>query len=163
MIRKNTKTQRHEGTKAREKRQFPRAPLCLRAFVSLCSFFAIALIIPLLLQPQLPLDPFRDSGASVTGALEGWFKNTDGTYSLLVGYFNRNQKQTLDIPVGSDNHVDPGGPDQGQPTHFLPRRQWGVFTLVVPKDFGSKRLTWTITANGQTTSIPLHIDPLYIV
>jgi hypothetical protein len=115
------------------------------------------------LAAQLPMEPTRDSGASITGALEGWYKNNDGTYSILVGYFNRNQKQTLDIPAGPDNHIDPGGPDQGQPTHFLPRRQWGVFTVTVPKDFGTKRLTWTITANGQTTSIPLHIDPLWVI
>ncbi len=112
---------------------------------------------------QLPLEPVRDSGASVTGAFEGWYKNNDGTFSILVGYFNRNQKQSLDIPIGPENHIDPGGPDQGQPTHFLPRRQWGVFTVTVPKDFGTKRLTWTITANGQTTSIPLHLDPLWVV
>lgn len=131
--------------------------VCLPAFLIVCAF-----CVPFLAQ-QLPLEPFRDSGASVTGAFEGWYKNADGSYSILVGYFNRNQKQTLDVPVGPDNHIDPGGPDQGQPTHFLPRRQWGVFTIKVPNDFGNKRLTWTITANGQTTSVPLHIDPLWIV
>ena len=47
---------------------------------------------------------------------------------------------------------------QGQPTHFLPRRQWGVFTITVPSDFGNKRLTWTLVANGQTTVIPLHSE-----
>ena len=112
---------------------------------------------------QLPLEPVRDTGQSITGAFEGWYKNSEGSYSILVGYFNRNQKETIDIPVGPNNHIDPGGPDQGQPTHFLPRRQWGVFTISVPKDFGNKRLTWTITANGQTTSVPLHLDPLWIV
>jgi hypothetical protein len=112
---------------------------------------------------QLPMEPILDSGASITGAFEGWYKNNDGSYSILVGYLNRNQKQILDIPIGPDNHIDPGGPDQGQPTHFLPRRQWGVFTVTVPKDFGTKRLTWTITANGQTTSVPLHLDPLWVV
>jgi hypothetical protein len=122
-----------------------------------------AVSVPFPGQAQLPLEPFRDSGASVTGAFEGWYQNSDGTYSILVGYFNRNQKQTLDIPVGPNNHIDPGPADQGQPTHFLPRRQWGVFTIVVPKDFGNKRLTWTITANGQTTSVPLHLDPLWIL
>ena len=111
----------------------------------------------------IPMGPVRDSGASVTGAYEGWYQNSDGTYSLLVGYFNRNQKETLDIPAGPNNHIDPGAPDQGQPAHFLPRRHWGVFRIVVPKDFGKKRLTWTITANGQTTSIPMHLDPLWIV
>jgi hypothetical protein len=117
----------------------------------------------LLAQANLPLEPNRDTGASITGAFEGWYKNSDGTFSILVGYFNRNQKQVLDIPVGPDNRIDPGGPDQGQPTHFLTRRQWGVFTITVPKDFGTRRLTWTITANGQTTTVPLHLDPLYIV
>ncbi len=82
---------------------------------------------------------------------------------LLVGYFNRNAKQTLDIPVGPNNRIEPGGPDLGQPTHFLPRRQWGVFTIVVPKDFGKNKLTWTIVANGQTTTVPMHLDPLWIV
>jgi hypothetical protein len=122
-----------------------------------------AFCVPFFAQAQLPLEPFRDSGASVTGALEGWYKNSDGSYSILAGYFNRNQKQTLDIPVGPDNRIEPGGPDQGQPTHFLPRRQWGVFVVRVPQDFGKKRLTWTITANGQTTTVPLHLDPLWIV
>jgi len=112
---------------------------------------------------QLPLDPVRETGQSVIGAYEGWYQNPDGSYSLLVGYFNRNQKETLDIPVGPDNRIEPGGPDMGQPTHFLPRRQWGVFVINVPKDFGKSTLTWTLVANGQTTVIPLNLDPLWIV
>jgi hypothetical protein len=115
------------------------------------------------LAAQLPIEPVKDSGQSITGAFEGWYPNADGSSTLLVGYFNRNQKQVLDIPVGPNNRIEPGGPDQGQPTHFLPRRQWGVFTIVVPKDFGKTRLTWTIVANGQTTTIPMHLDPLWIV
>lgn len=112
---------------------------------------------------QLPLDPLRETGQSVTGAFEGWYENPDGSFSLLVGYFNRNQKETLDIPIGPNNRIEPGGPDRGQPTHFLPRRQWGVFVVKVPKDFGKNQLTWTLVANGQTTVIPLNLDPLWIV
>ena len=110
---------------------------------------------------QLPMEPLHDSGQSVTGAFEGWFKNADGTYNILVGYFNRNLKEELDIPVGPNNRIDPGGPDRGQPTHFLPRRQWGVFVVKVPKDFGTNKLTWTLVAHGKTTAIPLDIDPLW--
>lgn len=106
---------------------------------------------------QLPLQPARDAGQSVTAAFEGWYQNPDGTYTLLLGYFNRNVKQTLDIPIGPNNRIDPGGPDYGQPTHFLPRRQWGVTAIKVPKDFADKRLTWTITANGQTTTLPIGV------
>jgi hypothetical protein len=111
----------------------------------------------------LPIEPVKESGQSVTGAFEGWYQNSDGSYTLLVGYFNRNAKQTLDIPVGPNNRIEPGGPDVGQPTFFLPRRQWGVFTIVVPKDFGKNKLTWTIVANGQTTTVPMHLDPLWII
>jgi hypothetical protein len=112
---------------------------------------------------QLPLAPDQDSGQSVTAAYEGWFQNPDGSYNLLVGYFNRNLKESLDIPVGPDNDIEPGGPDRGQPTHFLPRRQWGVFTITVPPDFPGKKLTWTLVAHGKQTQIPMHLDPLWKV
>jgi hypothetical protein len=108
----------------------------------------------------LPLEPTHESGASVTGAFEGWYKNPDGTSSLLFGYYNRNTKQDLDIPIGPNNRIEPGGPDRGQPTHFMPGRQWGMFAIKVPSDFGDAKLTWTIVANGQNTVIPasLHKD-----
>ena len=32
----------------------------------------------------------------------------------------------------------------GQPTHFLTGRQYGMFAISVPKDFGTKKLTWTL-------------------
>src|SRR5262245_7021803 len=83
----------------------------------------------------LPLSgTMRERGSSVTGAYEGWFYGKDGAAYALVGYFNRNSKQEFDIPVGTNNRVEPGGPDQGQPTHFLTGRQWGVFAVKLPKD-----------------------------
>jgi hypothetical protein len=74
-------------------------------------------------QAQLPgalpgVEPLHDSGQDVTPAFEGWFKNADGTVDILFGYNNRNQKQELDIPIGPNNKIEPGNPDQGQPTHF---------------------------------------------
>jgi hypothetical protein len=104
----------------------------------------------------------RERGSSVTGAYEGWYER-DGDIHLLVGYFNRNTKQDLDIPVGPNNRIEPGGPDQGQPTHFLPGRQWGVFTIKVPKDFGANKLTWTLVVNGQTNTITMHLKPEWVV
>jgi hypothetical protein len=113
--------------------------------------------------PLLPLGPNRNAGEAVTGAFEGWYYRPDGSVALLVGYFNRNLKQVIDLPVGPNNRIEPGGPDYGQPTHFLPRRQWGVFTIPVPKDFGDRKLTWTMVANGHTTVIPLSVHPQYQV
>src|SRR5215475_14824879 len=139
---------------------------CFRALAVVAGLGALVcsmLVIGAQLPPGVVLEPIRESGQSVTGAFEGLYPNPDGTYSLLVGYFNRNSMQTLDIPAGPNNRIEPGGPDQGQTTHFLPRRQWGVFRIVVPKDFGDKKLTWTIVANGQTTSIPMSLNPLWVV
>ena len=73
---------------------------------------------------QLAMEPLKESGSNVYPAYEGWYKNDDGTYTLLVGYYNRNKKETLDIPIGPDNKIEPGGPDQGQPTHFEVGRGW---------------------------------------
>ena len=112
-----------------------------------------------LLTQELPLAPMRASGQSVTAAYEGWFRDSDGQVSLLVGYFNRNTEEVLDIPVGPDNRIEPGGPDYNQPTHFLPRRAWGVFAIPLPPDFGDQALTWTIVANGQATQVPMSLKP----
>ena len=112
-------------------------------------------------QSALPLTPQRERGASISPAYEGWYPNDDGSFSLLLGYYNRNSKESLDIPVGPNNHVDPGGPDQGQPTHFEVGRQWGVFVVKVPKDFGTKALTWTIVANGESQTIPFTLNKGY--
>src|SRR5260370_30367466 len=97
---------------------------------------------------SLPLEPLHESGASVTGAFEGWFKNPDGSFSLLLGYYNRNQKQEIDIPIGPLNRIEPGGPDRGQPTHFLPGRHGGLVVVRVPADFGYDRITSTLLATG---------------
>jgi hypothetical protein len=110
---------------------------------------------------SFPPSPPHDAGSGVTGAYEGWFANSDGSFSLLLGYFNRNQKQELDVPVGPNNKIEPGGPDRGQPTHFLPGRQWGLFVVKVPRDFGTQKVTWTLVANGQTTILPVGLNPDY--
>jgi len=110
---------------------------------------------------SLPVEPFHDRGQGVTPAFEGWFQNADGTYSISFGYFSRNAAQELDVPVGPDNRIEPGGPDRGQPTHFMPGRQWGIFVVTVPKDFGKNKVTWTLTVNGHTAAIPAGLDPLW--
>jgi hypothetical protein len=90
------------------------------------------------------------SGQPLSPAYEGWMPNADGTFTMYFGYMNSNWLQEFDVPIGADNNIEPGGPDQGQPTHFYPRRNPFLFTIKVPKDLGSKELVWTLTANGKT-------------
>ncbi len=90
------------------------------------------------------------TGLNATPAYEGWEGNEDGSFNLVFGYMNRNWLEELDAPVGPDNNISPGPADQGQPTHFLPRRNRYVFKVRVPADFGDRELVWTLTTNGKT-------------
>jgi len=100
------------------------------------------------------------TGQNVAPIYEGWMRNTDGTIDMWFGYLNRNWEEVLHVPVGSDNNIEPGGPDRGQPTRFVPRRSTGsaverreqfVFCVRLPKDWDRRQeLVWTVTANGRT-------------
>ncbi len=108
---------------------------------------------------QQPLVPVRDSGQTVTPAFEGWYPNGDGTFSISFGYFNRNAKEVVEVPIGADNFIEPGDQNQGQPTHFQTGRHWGVFAVKVPADFGDKIVTWTLKSRGETFAIPGRLHP----
>ena len=101
------------------------------------------------LPTELPSTKFN-SGQDIQPYFEGWIRNKDGSCDLVFGYFNRNWQEELAIPAGADNTIEPGGPDRGQPTYFLPRRQPWVYRMRVPADFGKGVVTWTIKANGKT-------------
>ena len=58
--------------------------------------------------------------------------------------------------------IDGGVADRGQPTPFASGRAWGVFSVEVPGDFDGE-LAWTLVANGQTVTIPIHIRPSYFI
>ena len=89
-------------------------------------------------------------GQNVSPAYEGWEEDADGTKYFVFGYMNRNWLEELDVPVGPENTFNIGDPDQGQPTHFLPRRNRFVFRVPVPKGFSDKdELIWTLATRGK--------------
>lgn len=137
----------------------------MRRLITICAagVLACGALGTMLLGQTLP-EPRKQFGAGVTGAYEGWYTAKDGSRWFVVGYYNRNSRQELDVPVGPDNRIEPGGPDMGQPTHFLSGRQYGMFAVPVPKAFTENdRLTWTLVANGQSSSIPLRLHPDYVI
>ena len=91
-----------------------------------------------------------DDGQNIAPVFEGWEQNPDGSFNMVFGYFNRNWQEHPHVPVGPDNRIEPGGPDQGQPTWFFPRRNQFVFRVRVPADFGDSELVWTLVVNGRT-------------
>lgn len=102
-------------------------------------------------------------GQNIAPAYEGWEQNADGSFNLVFGYFNRNWEEEIDVPVGPDNAIEPGGPDQGQPTHFLPRRNRFVFRIRVPGDFLAREIVWTLTSNGKTERAYATLKPDYFI
>jgi hypothetical protein len=103
------------------------------------------------------------TGQNITPAYEGWEQNPDGSFNLVFGYFNRNWDEEIDLPIGPDNAIEQGGPDQGQPTHFFPRRNRFVFRIRVPGDFGKKELVWTLTSHGKTERAYGTLHPDYFI
>ncbi len=136
----------------------------MRVYGAVLAAVAIGFAGMLAVAPALAQAPdgLKDFGAPVYPALEGWYNNPDGTATIMVGFFNRNQKETVDLPVGDLNHFTPGPADRGQPTHFPPGRSWGVLTIPVPGDFDGD-LTWTLIANNQPATISLHLRPPYFI
>ena len=118
-------------------------------------------------------DPLRPRGQNVIPLYEGWFPNPDGTYTLCFGYFNMNTEQTLDVPIGERNRVEPAMYDGLQPTHFDPlpdpeltrfyRHHWCVFSVTVPADFGNSDVTWTLETQGNQLSVPGSLIPAYVM
>ena len=72
-------------------------------------------------QQELVMEPLKDAGLNVYPAFEGWYQNPDGSYRLLIGYYNRNKKQILDIPIGPAE-PDRTGRSRPGPADALPRR-----------------------------------------
>ncbi|HWW84960.1 MAG TPA: hypothetical protein VNZ26_15220 [Vicinamibacterales bacterium] len=114
-----------------------------------------------------PLGYKFNSGQSVQPIFEGWGYNPDGSVSMYFGYINRNYVETLAIPVGPENKIEPGEADRGQPTIFGTRIHRMAFNVGVPKDWGKKELVWTVTSHGETSKAvgwlqpEWQIDPVY--
>lgn len=137
--------------------------------------FAVTMFIgslPLGAQGQRPLAPLQTEGLRVAPFFDGWYENPDGTITLSFGYSNLNRTDVVEIPLGSDNFIQPKEYDGRQPTSFPPvvptaggdgsgaptggdrrQRERGVFTVTVPAGFRGD-VVWTLRYQGQTYSVP---------
>jgi hypothetical protein len=152
---------RHRDTenKKLEKRQLEKKKLCVSV-----SPWLILSVISALSVVSAAQSLSYSKGQNISPAYEGWEQAPDGTKYFLFGYMNRNWEEEIDIPIGPDNGFNLGGVDQGQPTHFLPRRNRFVFRVKVPTGFSEKdELIWTLTAHGKTEKAYATLRPDYVV
>src|SRR5205085_3484657 len=109
----------------------------------LASLLSLALALSVVPPPAHAQSLTYSKGQNVAPAYEGWEQAADGAKYFLFGYMNRNWEEEIDVPVSADNGFTPGAADQGQPTHFLPRRNRFVFRVRVPNTFGPKdEMVW---------------------
>jgi len=103
-------------------------------------------------------------GQNIAPAFEGWEQDADGSKWFVFGYMNRNWVEEIDVLPGPENTIMPGGPDAGQPTHFLPRRNRFVFRVAVPKGFTEKdEMIWTLTTHSVTEKAWATLRPDYLL
>jgi hypothetical protein len=137
----------------------------IRAFAGMtCRWFVTLVTLALCVRPPVATAQSPSPGGdNISPVYEGFWRNPDGTFDLLFGYYNRSWDQEIEVPVGPANSLMPGGPDRGQPTHLLPRRNQFVFRVRVPADFGNGEVVWTLTTNGVTERAYGTLKPEYAV
>ena len=101
-----------------------------------------------------PLQPGSPGNRTLAPFMEGWYENEDGTYSISFGYLNLNQ-DTVVIPVGENNFLEPAEFNGMQPTVFFPGHHRGLFTANLPAGMADQDVWWTIRKeNGDVTRVP---------
>lgn len=141
---------------------------CLKASRLLMPLLA-GLLIAAPLHAQIP-ERFRDyplatrgtTGEIVAPMFNGWIANEDGSTTMIFGFANQNRTATVDVPLGSNNKLEPAQFQGAQPTHFpvYSRRGFvgiqerGAFGVTVPADMAGTEVIWTLTSGGNTYSVP---------
>ncbi|MAN96622.1 MAG: hypothetical protein CME08_06525 [Gemmatimonadetes bacterium] len=101
-----------------------------------------------------PLQPRSPGNRHLAPFMEGWYANEDGTFSISFGYLNANS-DTMIVPLGPDNFIEPAQFDGMQPTVFVPGHQRGLFAVTLPADMEETDVWWTIRKpNGDVSRVP---------
>jgi uncharacterized repeat protein (TIGR01451 family) len=84
-------------------------------------------------------------------------RDNGSTFDAVFGYENDNPV-AVSLPIGVRNHVDPGGPNRGQPIIFLPGKELNAFTVRgVPSD---GFVAWTVSYRGLRSVIVTAAHPV---
>ena len=115
-----------------------------------------------------PLGHRKATGDIVSPMFNGWIDNGDGSVRMLFGFANHNREETVDIPLGPNNFIEPAQFDGVQPTHFPSHDQRdqtglgffvgiqerGAFAVTVPADMAGTEVVWTLNHAKYSYSIP---------
>jgi hypothetical protein len=110
------------------------------------------------------------AGKSVTPTPSCYFDNGDGTVTVTVDVTSTNTTATT-LPIGSQNKINPGAQDRGQPTTFAPGTTTNAWSATFSSaEYSSVR--WNLDGNTvplQTSTVcaaiavPADSNPLAVV
>jgi hypothetical protein len=110
------------------------------------------------------------AGKNVTPTPSCYFDNGDGTVTVTVDVTSTNPTETT-LPIGSQNKINPGAQDRGQPTTFAPGTTTNAWSATFSSaEYGSVR--WNLDGNTvplQTSTVctaiavPADGNPLAVV
>lgn len=134
----------------------PGAPGLVGSLVALLALAALG-VAPAEAQitTERPLRPIPPGDQPVVPFMEGWYDNGDGSVTISFGYYNLNRTETVEIPLGEGNRLEPAQFDGIQPSSFVPGRQHGVFAVTLPAEMRDEDVWWHITGkDGEVYRVP---------
>lgn len=102
---------------------------------------------------ERPLRPAPPAGIPVIPFMEGWYGNEDGSVTLSFGYHNRNS-ETVTIPAGENNRIEPASLGGMQPETYFPGRHHGVFAVTIPAAMDGTTVWWHLSSANQDLKVP---------
>lgn len=133
------------------------------SFASLLAILATPVVAQL---PEnlrdFPLATRSASGESVAPMFNGWIENEDGSVMMIFGFANQNREESIDVPLGPDNFIEPAQFDGVQPTHFpvysrggfVGIQERGAFAITLPAEMAGTEVVWTLKSGGNTYTAP---------
>ena len=113
---------------------------------------ATAVLITLLAALALSLVPGSASAAgTVTPLAECYTSNSDGTWSVVLGYTN-NSSRTVTIATGSNNSFSPSGKNSSLPTTFKSGTQHSVARVVLTNAELNQGASWYLDGTRVSAS-----------
>ncbi len=102
---------------------------------------------------ERPLRPAPPAGISVIPFMEGWYGNDDGSIVVSFGYHNRNS-ETVTIPAGKNNRIEPERLGGLQPEIYFPGRHHGVFAVTIPAAMADSTVWWHLSSANEDLKVP---------
>jgi hypothetical protein len=107
-----------------------------------------------------PLASRKTSGDLIAPFFDGWIRNEDRSVAMVFGFMNRFTKKIANIPLGSNNYIEPtqfdGAQATGFPVYDRPDfrgiRDRGAFAVMA--DMAGIEVVWTLKHAGHSYSIP---------